>query len=95
MEANVTTPEKTTAQKVVNFVVAPPNKNIQVFIETPTGTSDVIVDISALWAGATTTQKNTIKIFFKRVGALALDAKNEADGVDVVEGDMVGDIWDD
>lgn len=95
MEANVTIPEKVKNQKVIQIRVAPPSKIVTVMIESPEGIQSFEVDISSLWTPATTTQKNTIKVFFKRVGALGLDAKNTADGVDVVEGDVTGEIFED
>ncbi len=94
MEVSVTIPEKIKTQKVVQFRVSPPSKEIGVIITSDEGLQEFNVDISTLWTGATTTQKNTIKAFFKRVGALALDAKNQADSVDVVEADVTGDLFD-
>jgi hypothetical protein len=95
MQADVTIPEKTKTQRVIQIVVAPPSKIVEVLVESPDGVQTFQVDISDLWSGATTTQQNTIKVFFKRVGALALDMKNEADGVDVTESDVSGDIFED
>jgi len=93
MQTDVTIPEKVKTQEVIQFRVSPPSKIVEVLISSSEGLQTFHIDIDTLWTAATTTQKNTIKIFFKRVGALALDAKNEADGVDVVEGDVSGDIF--
>lgn len=95
MEVNVTIPEKVKTQKVTCFIVAPPDKVIQVQVSSDEGLQSYDIDISTLWTAATTTQKNTIKAFFKKVGALALDAKNEADSVDVTDTDLSGDIFED
>ena len=94
METNVPIPEKLVNQKIIQFRVAPPSLDVQVYLQTPEGQKGRTVNITDLWAGATASQKTVIKVFFKRIGALALDAENEADGVDVVEGDVTGDIWD-
>jgi hypothetical protein len=94
METNVTIPQKNVNQKVIQFRFKPGVLSATVIMEVAGEQKSETVDFSNLVSGATPTQKTTLKQFFKRVAALALDSLNENDGVDVVEGDVINEIFD-
>jgi hypothetical protein len=93
MEINVTIPQKNVNQKVLEFRFKPDTLSSTVIMEVEGEQRSQTVDFTALVTNATATQKATLKQFFKRVAALALDSLNENDGVDVVEGDVIDDIF--
>lgn len=97
MEINVTIPEKSRNQKVLEFKFAPGTfKVVNVILHDPVkGRVGQTVDITDQWANATTTLKTSVETFFKGIAAVALDQLNEADGVDVVVGDITGEVFED
>lgn len=94
MQTTKTIPEQVRSQTVVEFRVVPNSKDVTVVVQDGNKTSKIVVDITTDWTAATTTQKNTIRAFFKTIGALALDQLLENEGVDVVSGDITGDLFD-
>lgn len=97
METNVTIPEKSRDQEILEFRFAPGTfKIVNVVIKDPDkGRCGESVDITTQWANASTTIKDSVKTFFKGIAAVALDQLNEADGVDVVVGDITGEVFED
>lgn len=97
METTVTIPEKSRNQKVLEFRFAPGTfKIVNVVMSDPDkGRCAQAVDIDTQWTNASTTMKDNVKTFFKGIAAAALDQLNEADGADVIVGDITGEVFED
>ena len=95
MEVSITVPEAITAQSITEFRFRPGSKKAIVIFNQGGEQKSTLVDFQSIIDLATATQKTAVKQFFKRTGAKALDDVNESIGVDVVEGDVTGDLFDD
>jgi hypothetical protein len=93
METTVTIPSLQKTQTIHEFRFHPGKLSAIVILNDNGERKDVEVDFQALVDAATATQKTTLKLFFKRIGASALDKYNEDSGVDVTENDVTGDIF--
>lgn len=94
MQTTTAVPAKQDTRKVLEFRVRPQSREVRVILEdTNTGEQDaVLVNIDNLITGATGTQKTTLKVFFKRIAAMAMDLYF---GAPVTEGDVSGELFDD
>lgn len=95
MQTTVTVPEVNENQVLEKIELIPGELNVNGIIRTPDGKIHrVWIDISAEWAAAQQANKDIIKAFIKKLGALILDKFNESIGVDVTDNDIVGEVWD-
>lgn len=95
MDVTVTIPENSRDQEIVAFRFTPGTmKLVSVYInDSVKGRVVEEVDIATQWENASTTIKDSVKTFFKGIAAVALDQLNDADGVDVVVGDITGEVF--
>jgi hypothetical protein len=95
MEATLNIPAREVKPKVTQFRFTPGVTEVTVAISIPSEDKRKFesVDIQPLLALIPNDKKATIKQFFKRVGALALDQAYESFGVDVEESDITDDIF--
>jgi hypothetical protein len=94
MQTTVNIPAVQSTQIIKQFRFIPGELTCVVLFEEGGEQKSIMTDFSNLVAAATATQKTTLKEFFKRIGASALDDYNADVGVDVAEGDMTGEIFD-
>ncbi len=95
METIVIVPQINDTQSVESIVLVPGQLIVGGKIRSSDGKLyRVEVDITAEWAAAQQANKDIIKAFIKKLGALLLDKFNESIGVDVTDQDVVGDVWD-
>lgn len=95
MQVIVTKPseDRTMTVKEIRFVPGT-SKLIHVIVADPyRGRQTQIVDISTQWTNAAQADKDVLKTFFKFIAATALDQANEADAIDVVPGDVDGEVF--
>lgn len=95
MHVDLLIPEKTVKQKVTEIRLKPGNKEALVIVSAEGKTTSYVVDFQPVLDLGSATQKNNVRVFFKRIAAIGLDQHNEAIGQDVVEGDVVDEIFDD
>lgn len=98
MQTTANIPAKTDTRKVVEFRLRPQSRDVRVILQdTETGDQDSVnISIDSLITGATSTQKTTLKVFFKRIAAAALDAFwGEDSSIAVTEADVSGELFDD
>jgi len=82
--AEHTIPAQTTSENIIAITIYPNNKNFTILTDTTDVSVNNTVNIQSILDLMTDQQKNIVKIFLKKCGALRLDAD---------EIDIIGEIF--